>query len=83
MLFRSNMYGGARYPAPAVVGNFGSAIASSMGESAAKVAPAPRPVRRVAVVKVKPAAPVDLGKHIEVYRGTKSDQVKVGGSYGG
>jgi pilus assembly protein CpaB len=82
---RYNMYGGARYPAPAVVGNFGSAIGSSMDRSAAQIAaaPTPRPVRRVAAVKVKPAAPVDLGKQIEVYRGTKSDQVKVRGSYGG
>ncbi|HET7604752.1 MAG TPA: Flp pilus assembly protein CpaB [Sphingomicrobium sp.] len=78
---RYNMYGGARYPAPAVVGSFGSglggAVAGSMQRSAVKVAStAPRPRRRAAPVQ---AAPVDNSKQIEVYRGTKSDQVKVGG----
>jgi pilus assembly protein CpaB len=77
---RYNMYGGARYPAPAVVGSFGSAVANSMERSAAQVSAAstPRPARRFTAVKAKPAAPVDTGKQIEVYRGTKSDQVKVG-----
>jgi pilus assembly protein CpaB len=78
---RYNMYGGARYPAPAVVGSFGSglggAVAGSMQRSTARVASAaPRPRRRAAAVK---AAPVDNSRQIEVYRGTKSDQVKVGG----
>jgi hypothetical protein len=54
-----------------------------MNNAAAQVAPRPRPVRRLAVVKPAVAPPVDLGKQIEVYRGTKSDQVKVGGGYGG
>lgn len=67
---RYNMYGGARYPAPAVVGSFGAAVAA--------------PVKRTAVVISRPAArkraaPVDSGRNIEVYRGTKSDRVKVGG----
>ena len=66
---RYNMYGGARYPAPAVVGSFGAPAAP---------AAAPKPVRRLAVVKFRPAVPVDTGKQIQVYRGTKSDQVKVG-----
>ena len=80
---RYNMYGGARYPAPAVVGNLGGAISGAMNNAAAQVAP--RPVRRVAVARTKPAValPVDLGKNIQVYRGTKSDQVKVGDGYGG
>jgi pilus assembly protein CpaB len=86
---RYNMYGGARYPAPAVVGNYGNglggAIGGSMTRSAAQIASAstPRPTRRWTAVKAKPAAPVaapvDAGKQIEVFRGTKSDQVKVGG----
>ena len=84
---RYNMYGGARYPAPAVVGSYGSglggAISGSMNRSAAQVAAAstPRPTRRWTAVRAKPAAPAapaDLGRQIEVYRGTKSDQVKVG-----
>jgi pilus assembly protein CpaB len=77
---RYNMYGGARYPAPAVVGSFGSAVAGSMQRSVAQVASAstPRSTRRWTSVKPKPAAPVDNSKQIEVYRGTKSDQVKVG-----
>jgi pilus assembly protein CpaB len=88
---RYNMYGGARYPAPAVVGNYGSglsgAISGAMTRSAAQIASAstPRPARRWTAVKAKPAAPatpavpVEASKQIEVYRGTKSDQVKVGG----
>jgi pilus assembly protein CpaB len=77
---RYNMYGGARYPAPAVVGSFGSAVAGSTQRSVAQVASAstPRSTRRWTSVKPKPAAPVDNSKQIEVYRGTKSDQVKVG-----
>jgi pilus assembly protein CpaB len=77
---RYNMYGGARYPAPAVVGSFGSAVAGSMQRSVAQVASAstPRSTRRWTSVKPKPAAPVDNSKQIDVYRGTKSDQVKVG-----
>lgn len=65
---RYNMYGGARYPAPAVVGNF-----ATVPEVPAV---APRPIRRS--VKAKPVVQVDNGKQIQVYRGTKSDQVKVG-----
>jgi hypothetical protein len=51
-----------------------------MARSAAKIASAttPRSTRRWTGVKAKPAAPADNSKHIEVYRGTKSDQVKVG-----
>jgi pilus assembly protein CpaB len=79
---RYNMYGGARYPAPAVVGNFGSgvggAIAGSMTRSANTIANATAPRARHAAAK-KNGAPANDGHSIEVYRGTKSDQVKVGG----
>ncbi len=64
---RYNVYGGARYPAPAVVGSFGSAVATP-------VAPRPRPPRAR-----KPAAPADTGRSIQIYRGTAGAQVKVGG----
>jgi pilus assembly protein CpaB len=77
---RYNMYGGARYPAPAVVGAYGGGVAGAaagaMDRAAARIS-TPRPVRRVSSVAVK-HAPVNNGKQIEVYRGTKSDQVKVG-----
>jgi pilus assembly protein CpaB len=75
---RYNLYGGARYPAPAVIGGFGSAIAGSTQRSAAQISSArgPRPVVRKAKSK---AGPADNGRQIEVYRGTKSDKVKVGG----
>jgi pilus assembly protein CpaB len=75
---RYNMYGGARYPAPAVVGAFGAA-ANSMARSGSMIASATasRPVRHAA--PAKPKASGDSGSSIEVYRGTKSDQVKVGG----
>lgn len=78
---RYNMYGGARYPAPAVVGSFGNlggAVGGAMNRSSAQIASASRrPARRAA--SSKSAAPASSGKQIEVYRGTKSDQVKVGG----
>jgi len=79
---RYNMYGGARYPAPAVVGalgNLGGAIGGAMNRTSAEIASRPRPVRRAAAPKAKFSAPVDNGKQIEVYRGTTSNQVKVGG----
>lgn len=78
---RYNMYGGARYPAPAVVGSFGSGlpagITGAMQRSTSVVASgsAASPARRSSSKKaVRHEAPA-----IEVYRGTKSDQVKVGG----
>ena len=65
---RYNIYGGARYPAPAMVGGFGAP--APVARSAVAIA---RPARRAA-----PAAP--RGKQIEVYRGTVSNQVEVGGN---
>src|SRR5689334_18495042 len=76
---RYNMYGGARYPAPAVVGGFGNlanSISGAMTGTTNQIASRPRPRR--AAPKAK-AAPADTGKQIEIYRGTKSDQIKVGG----
>jgi pilus assembly protein CpaB len=73
---RYNMYGGARYPAPAVVGSFGSPAPSSAQVASVST---PRPTRRWTRVRSTPAKPVVTSKEIEVYRGTKSDQVKVGG----
>jgi pilus assembly protein CpaB len=71
---RYNIYGGARYPAPAVVGNFGSAIGGSLSRSAAQLASASRP-RPAVHAKAKPKAP---SNDIEVIRGTTSDKPKVG-----
>jgi pilus assembly protein CpaB len=80
---RYNLYGGARYPAPAVVGSFGSGlsngIASAMNNTSAQLAAssAPRaPARSRAARSKAKSAPAD--KSIEVYRGTQSNQVKVG-----
>lgn len=80
---RYNMYGGARYPAPAVVGSFGGglggAIGGAMGRSAAQIASAGgarATVRRA--TSSKKAAPKPVDHSIEVYRGTTSNQVKVG-----
>jgi pilus assembly protein CpaB len=72
---RYNVYGGARYPAPAVVGAFGNAVAGSMERSASQITSRPRPAARAR----RPAAPSDGGRSIEIYRGTKSEQTKVGG----
>jgi pilus assembly protein CpaB len=79
---RYNMYGGARYPAPAVVGGFGGlsgAISGAMGRSAAQIASAGAPratVRRS--TSAKKAAPKPVDRSIEVYRGTTSNKVEVG-----
>jgi pilus assembly protein CpaB len=78
---RYNVYGGARYPAPAVVGNFGSAVGGSLNRSAALIASAgsgagtSRPAAHKATSK-KPKAAPDPG--IEVYRGVVSDKAKAG-----
>ena len=79
---RYNMYGGARYPAPAVVGGFGSGlssgVAAGMNGASSRIAASNRPYYRSGSAKKKaPAAPTS--HDIQVYRGTESAQVKVGG----
>ena len=54
-----------------------------MNRTAAQIASTSASRRAPPTVAAPPAPPVDLGKQIQVYRGTKSDQVKVGGGYGG
>ncbi|HWU93058.1 MAG TPA: Flp pilus assembly protein CpaB [Sphingomicrobium sp.] len=84
---RYNLYGGARYPAPAVVGGFGAlggAMSGAMTRTAALIsAPHAQPratVRRAPAREgVAHAAPVDTGKNVEVYRGTTSNSYQVGG----
>ena len=66
---RYNIYGGARYPAPAVVGSFGAAVAAPVVRTAVVT----RPARRA-------APPPPRSKSIEVYRGTVSNEVEVGGN---
>lgn len=78
---RYNMYGGARYPAPAVVGSFGSgltgAISGSMNRAGAQISSPPRASRPTSS---RPrAAPARSAPAIQVYHGTKSEQVTVGG----
>ena len=80
---RYNIYGGARYPAPAVVGGYGrlsAAVSGAMTGAAAQIANPPRvTVRRTAGSKPK-AAPAPASRNIEVYRGTESNKVEVGGN---
>ncbi|WP_458388319.1 Flp pilus assembly protein CpaB [Sphingomonas sp. F9_3S_D5_B_2] len=82
---RYNLYGGARYPAPAVVGGFGSSVAGSIDRSAAQIRATSRPrvtVRRTTPTRVaaaKPAPAVESGRNVEVYRGTTSNNYQVGG----
>jgi pilus assembly protein CpaB len=83
---RYNLYGGARYPAPAVVGGFGglaSSMSGAMNRSAALIsAPRPRPratVRHATHEAVAHAPPVDTGSNVQVYRGTTSNSYQVGG----
>jgi len=78
---RFNMYGGARYPAPASVGGFGAAVANSIERSAALVASTNAqgtggPRRSGGAKKTKRATEKPS---IEIYRGTTSNQYKVGG----
>jgi pilus assembly protein CpaB len=78
---RYNMYGGARYPAPAVVGGFGGAATGSIERSAALVSSTrARPVRQRSTTRVTRSAPPAPPKpSVEVYRGTTSNEYKVGG----
>ena len=66
---RYNLYGGARYPAPATVGAYNPAPPRRV------VAAAPR---RAAPARPR-AAPVPTGSTVEIVRGTKGDEYKVGG----
>ena len=77
---RYNMYGGARYPAPAVVGSFGGgltgAISGAMNRTTAVISSTKSTVRKTTTVRRAPPPP-DNNTDIEVIRGTKSDQTKV------
>ncbi|MBV9527434.1 Flp pilus assembly protein CpaB [Sphingomonas sp.] len=86
---RYNLYGGARYPAPAVVGSFGGgldgAISGAMMRTAAQInAPHAHATVRTATTHVvirkhSPAAPPpETSRSVEVYRGTASNSYKVG-----
>lgn len=66
---RYNIYGGARYPAPAVVGGFGPAVAAPVVRTAVVA----RPARRA-------APPPPRRPSVEIYRGTVSNEVEVGGN---
>lgn len=88
---RYNLYGGARYPAPATVGGFGSAVAAPIERTAAAISkPRPPRVRARAPVKSmwttshiagdKGATPSPVvGPSVEIYRGTTSNSYQVGG----
>lgn len=71
---RYNMYGGARYPAPAVVGGFGAALAGSMYRAADTINKTHVTLPHLSHVKVVHESP-----DVEIYHGTKVEQVKVGG----
>ena len=81
---RYNMYGGARYPAPAIVGGFGAglggAMAGAMNRTSETIANAsPPPTRPRSSGSTKARGGSSNSRSIEVYRGTKSEPVKVGG----
>ncbi|GAA4712311.1 Flp pilus assembly protein CpaB [Sphingomonas lutea] len=78
---RFNVYGGARYPAPAVVGGFGNPIGAAVGGAMAvrsnQVAAATRSGSTAR--SSRPASkPADTSRKVEVYRGTKNEEVEVG-----
>jgi pilus assembly protein CpaB len=83
---RYNIYGGARYPAPAAVGGFGSGIAAyrsavsgALEARAGQVAASAAPQRATARSTAKAAPAKKPGKSVEIYRGTTSNEYKVGG----
>lgn len=67
---RYNMYGGARYPSPAVVGGFGGALAGPVEGTATRITVAPKPRRSVPAKRPPPT--------VQVYRGTQSNTYVVG-----
>ena len=79
---RYNVYGGARYPAPAVVGGYGGglggATAGAISRAASQVSAASGG-RSSAPRKPAAAKPKKPSNNVEIYRGTKSDQYEVGG----
>jgi len=75
---RYNMYGGARYPAPAVVGGFAGAVASSIERSAAQI-DSSRVRSRSGPARSGGKKPAAEKPSVEIYRGTTSNQYKVGG----
>jgi pilus assembly protein CpaB len=74
---RYNMYGGARYPAPAVVGGLGGAIGGAMERSAAAIS-APRPRRTVRRTASAKPAPAPEPRSVEIVRGLKGNDYNVG-----
>jgi pilus assembly protein CpaB len=74
---RYNMYGGARYPAPAAVGGFSGAVAGAFRDGAATIAaPRGRSSGAHSGASKKAAKPAP---GIQIYRGTTSNQYQVGG----
>jgi len=67
---RYNMYGGARYPSPAVVGGYGSAAGGPVDGSATRITVAPKPRRSA---PAKPPAPT-----VQIYRGVQGNTYVVG-----
>src|SRR5438270_8776549 len=81
---RYNMYGGARYPAPAVGGKFGSGLGGAMAGAmyrAADVINSTKSTARTGPHRGAKGAAGAAGNssNIDVYHGTKLDQVKLGG----
>jgi len=73
---RYNLYGGARYPAPAVVGGYQQALTGAIGKGTAQVSTTHRTVRSTTTVKKSTAQP---GNNIEIVRGTQGNKYTVGG----
>jgi len=80
---RYNMYSGARYPAPAVVGGLGGAIVGAMGRATDTInstaGSRPRSSGSRPRPAVRKAAPAPEKPSVEIYRGTTSNSYKVGG----
>lgn len=79
---RYNVYGGARYPAPAVVGGYGGGLGGATAGAISRAASQVSSASRASSGPRKPAAtakPKKPSNNVEIYRGTKSDQYEVGG----
>ena len=74
---RYNLYGGARYPAPAVVGGYQQSVAGAIGRASSQVSASSSSARSTArAAPRKPKAPA--GRSVEIVRGTQGTDYTVG-----
>jgi pilus assembly protein CpaB len=75
---RYNLYGGARYPAPAVVGSYQQSLSGALGRASSQVSSCSNSARSTAraAPRKRPSAPA--GRSVEIVRGTQGSNYTVG-----